>query len=443
VYHFESAAAKQGISLRHCDYVGYVVPLDAGDPNFQFNVVAATTNDPAAFSLTPIAFPSYYLNVLHDNATFAETHRLGISQSPSPANSSFFAVPGLSDPTALSFVVSEGPLAGMYVSVVSGKLSGACAKRFSAPAGDLALTDGSDAAAATWIPHTAPSVALTVDVGTPTHTLNARVRGCHSDSGYVQQPRGLSAQMVYGEAFEKGTFSAPSPWYAEVDPGVDASIDHDPAMPFNKLSSGSCRLNFTDGTGRAGLVNRAMGGEGMYLVGGRPYEGVIFAAGTPGAVITLQLQDFSSGNAVLATTTVTLPPDASPTTWSQMNFSLTPASGTTCVGIAPGSDPSIDCVTVPNADHICVRCGGQLYFALTAPSVVHVGYVTMQPGEWGRFAGLPVLASAVASLQAMGVTVMRQGGSFSRVIRWKDWVGQPWARASMGLVWRNSLVSGW
>lgn len=55
VYHFESAAAK-GITLRHCDYIGYAVPLDAGgDPNFQFNVVAATTNDPAAFSLTPIA----------------------------------------------------------------------------------------------------------------------------------------------------------------------------------------------------------------------------------------------------------------------------------------------------------------------------------------------------------------------------------------------------
>ena len=36
----------------------------------------------------------------------------------------------------------------------------------------------------------------------------------------------------------------------------------------------------------------------------------------------------------------------------------------------------------------------------------------LQPGEWGRYQGLPVLARAAASLLEMGIKVIRQGGSY-------------------------------
>ena len=35
-----------------------------------------------------------------------------------------------------------------------------------------------------------------------THKVNPLFNGCHSDSGYTHQPRGLYAQMVLGESFE-------------------------------------------------------------------------------------------------------------------------------------------------------------------------------------------------------------------------------------------------
>ena len=43
---------------------------------------------------------------------------------------------------------------------------------------------------------------------------------------------------------------------------------------------------------------------------------------------------------------------------------------------------------------------------------VNLDGVFVQPGEWGRFAGLPVKKEAVEWLQAMGTTLLRVGGSF-------------------------------
>jgi alpha-L-arabinofuranosidase len=43
----------------------------------------------------------------------------------------------------------------------------------------------------------------------------------------------------------------------------------------------------------------------------------------------------------------------------------------------------------------------------------------------------------------MGIQMIRQGGTVSQTFTWKDWRGAPWARASLGHVWGDSLVSGW
>ena len=48
----------------------------------------------------------------------------------------------------------------------------------------------------------AASVTITVDPKNVTHKVNPFWNGCHSDSGYTHQPRGLYAQMVLGESFE-------------------------------------------------------------------------------------------------------------------------------------------------------------------------------------------------------------------------------------------------
>ena len=66
------------------------------------------------------------------------------------------------------------------------------------------------------------------------------------------------------------------------------------------------------------------------------------------------------------------------------------------------------------------------------------------PGEWGRFQGLPVLASAAEMLKTLGIKVIRQGGSYAddAAQEWKRWRGVPWARPSLGCEWDQSYLSG-
>ena len=47
-----------------------------------------------------------------------------------------------------------------------------------------------------------PVTTVTVDPKNVTHKVNELFNGCHSDSGYTHQPRGLYAQMVLDESFE-------------------------------------------------------------------------------------------------------------------------------------------------------------------------------------------------------------------------------------------------
>ena len=129
-----------------------------------------------------------------------------------------------------------------------------------------------------------------------------------------------------------------------------------------------------------------------------------------------------------------------------MPFTLSPAAPAACGSIAPGSDATVDCGRMgPNPGHICVRCAGEFVVGLAAPGSAHIGFSQLVPGAWGSFAGLPVSRLGVETLQQMGITTIRQGGTVSQSFRWKDWipVSQPWLRPSMGHTWGDSLVGSW
>ena len=78
---------------------------------------------------------------------------------------------------------------------------------------------------------------------------------------------------------------------------------------------------------------------------------------------------------------------------------------------------------------------------------VLVDFVVLQPGEWGRYASLPVHRHTVETLQTMGVTAIRFGGSFVSFYGgyyfWKYWRGAPWARPSVGAHWEQDVMSSW
>jgi hypothetical protein len=93
---------------------------------------------------------------------------------------------------------------------------------------------------------------------------------------------------------------------------------------------------------------------------------------------------------------------------------------------------------------VCVRCGGEFVMGLVgAQGQASFGWVELHPGSWGRYKGLPVLASAMDTMEKLGVTTIRQGGTVSQGLRWKDWRGEPAYRASSIQTWQSSLIGGW
>lgn len=242
---------------------------------------------------------------------------------------------------------------------------------------------------------------------------------------------------MVGEIFEE-------PWNNFTD-DVIATVRVDGTVGYNYAAQ-SLLIQVQSGSGYAYATNRGLGNEGLVFQGSQPYEGYFYAlvSGPTGSSATLrvQLRDFTS-TTVLASSDFTVYTSSN---WQRFDYNMTPTAGTTCEGIAPGSDPSIDCGTnFPTFAHICVRCGGEFAIGVvgSAGMTVHVGYVLLQPGAWGRFGNLPVLQSAVDTLQAMGINTIRQGGTVAQTLAWKQWRGPAEQRQSVGWKWGASLVSGW
>jgi hypothetical protein len=117
--------------------------------------------------------------------------------------------------------------------------------------------------------------------------------GCHSDSGFAHTERNFYAQMIYGESFEFGNQSSwhyiypawdPSPtaatlgglkWNSAVDATAKATIGYDQAEAHHGYAS--LKLDYTSGSGTAGVTNRGIGNEGLFLKSGLEYEGYFFA----------------------------------------------------------------------------------------------------------------------------------------------------------------------
>jgi hypothetical protein len=279
------------------------------------------------------------------------------------------------------------------------------------------------------------AVAFLVDATAPTGPTNPLLAACHADLGYVHASWAFYSQMIMGPAFDSQ--SKWNPYTAS--PGDKLQWAVDSSTPY--LGVPAMRVALAAGAGPAGLTNRGMGNEGLAFRappgGAAFYEGWLLARadGAAAVAVTVALRDYTS-NATLAEASLTLPgnPAGAAGPWTNLTFTLTPSAGTACVGIAPGSDPAIDCGDVwPSPGHVCVRCGGEFFFGVSAsPSAptpsIHVAYVYLQPGPWARFAGLPVKAEAVATLAAMGVTGVRVGGTYAQGIIWKDWRGPAWER---------------
>lgn len=313
-----------------------------------------------------------------------------------------------------------------------------------------------------------PPTKVTVNLSRVTHQLDPMWMGCHSDSGFAHTERGFYSQMIYGESFEFGNQSSWHYIHPLWDAVPTASTSgglrwNSLVMPssargvvgFDKSEAhhGYASLSLSSGSKGAfvGATNRGIGNEGLYLEN-KSYEGYFFAKAATPVQLMVILRNHKT-NTTIARHDVTV----RTTEWTRYNFTLNASAATTCHGIVPVSDPTVQCHTMAHGDtnavavppnrhqgHICIQCDGEFAIGLTEPGTAHVDYIFLQPGQWGRHGPGPFLQSGVDALKKMGITSMRLGGSFAdpSYYFWKKWTGPPSQRASLGAKWGSELISG-
>jgi len=423
------------LGIRHCDYVCSADPTQNSD-DFVFVASPPRNGDgaPSSVSFMSANFPDHALSPIAGSGG-----KVGVNSRPDADDATWTYTPGLSDATNYTLVSqSRGALAG-YVLTLDRSHTSPCGQ-----GNDIALlpAGASSADTQTWMvggpppPPPPPPTTVTVAADTVMSTLASSILGCHSDEGFMHQPQGFLSSMVYGEGFEN-TNGMRSGWSVATDNGAQGSGSIDPSQRFAAANRPSFHLSYTGGSGTVRLAHRGMGNEGLVFEAGKPYEGYVFARANTATAVTVALRDYEGGK-VLATTVVNVPAGGA---WTQLPYTLTPSGSTNCEGIS--SDPNISCNDGGFADYICIRCGGELSFGLAAPGDLWVGYVRLEPGAWGRYAGLPVRVEAYNTLKAMGVTALRYGGSVGSSVSWKDFRGPVWNRTSLGRTWASSDMSSW
>jgi alpha-L-arabinofuranosidase len=175
----------------------------------------------------------------------------------------------------------------------------------------------------------------------------------------------------------------------------------------------SQKVTFLAGEGSFGVENGGLNRWGLSFVGGKAYEGYLWArAGKPTQVsLTLQSHD---GKNIGARANLRV----SSKVWQRLSFSLTADRNET---------------------------SGRFVVQLERPGSVELGHVFLQPGEWGRFKKLPLRRDVVEAMIDQGLTVLRYGGSMVNCpeYRWKKMFGPRDRRPPYKGTWYPYSSNGW
>ena len=225
---------------------------------------------------------------------------------------------------------------------------------------------------------------------------------------------GLYSQMIYGESFQEPEIKIKgvSKLWAVVGRG---SAEGSCALETNQTFVGkqSQRLIFERGTGEYGLENQGLGRVGMCFRAGKPYEGLLWVRTEKPAALRIALES-ADGASIHAEQTLTVKEGD----WQRLEFKLT-----------------------PKAD----EKKGRFVVSLRQPGAITLGYVFLQPGEWGRFKGLPIRRDVAQAMVDQGITVLRYGGSMinSKEYRWKKMIGPRDRRQPYACQWYPFCTNGW
>ena len=175
----------------------------------------------------------------------------------------------------------------------------------------------------------------------------------------------------------------------------------------------SQRITLKSGDGQIGVENRGLNRWGMNFVAGKPYEAIVWAKAERSAKIAMTFEGRSERRILAEAQTTVTEGD-----WQRLELTLTPTE----------------------ADS-----RGNLVVSLKQPGSIVLGYVSVQPGAWGRFKGLPVRRDVSEVLIAQGLTALRYGGSMVNCpeYRWKQMIGPRERRQPYKGTWYPYSTNGW
>jgi hypothetical protein len=181
--------------------------------------------------------------------------------------------------------------------------------------------------------------------------------------------------------------------------------------PFSGVQSQ--RLSFKSGEGSIGIENQGLNRWGLNLLAGKVYEGFLYVRAEKPVELTVALES-RNGRASYDEKHLAV----TDTDWKRVDFTLTPTS----------SDPA-----------------GRFALRLDKQGSVSVGYAFLQPGDWGRFKGLPVRRDVAEGLIEQGITVLRYGGCMANAAeyRWKKMIGPRENRPPYKGWWYPYSSNGW
>jgi len=184
---------------------------------------------------------------------------------------------------------------------------------------------------------------------------------------------------------------------------------------WNKISSGDAKGKFElkrgnaymgrqnqvitmlGGNGEVGICNSGLYKQGINLISGKPYDGIIRVKSLKPVKLYLSLRD--EAGKIIAEKSYNLKGDGS---YEKVNFELTPQAST------------------PK---------GKFGISLKESGEVELGFAFLQAGEWGRGKGYPIKKEFVEALKKQGIKTIRYNGSMVDVgadtylYRWKKMIG--------------------
>jgi hypothetical protein len=274
----------------------------------------------------------------------------------------------------------------------------------------------------------AQEVQIKVQADRVLHPLSRYLTGACIEDVNHEIYGGIYSQMVFGESFQEPANTAlrgskaiggslrvrgdVSGLWRPVQIGSAAgefALDTD--RPF--VGRQSQRLTFVKGRGQLGVENQGLNRWGMYFAEDKPYEGIAWAKADSPVDLFAALEN-KDGSQSLAETRLA----AKAGGWQRLAFTLTPKR---------------------------TEKSGRLSITLRTPGSAALGYVFLQPGDWGRFQGLPVRRDVAERLVAQGITVLRYGGSMvdHPEYRWKKMIGPRQRRPPYRGTWYPYSSNGW